>query len=95
LILAGRYYNSFHNFVVGRCLRYEINVPQLNGRASTFWWGASGSSPDGSIILRESESMYFIMTIDVESHSIALNRDDPSTVRQVHNEGLPPLLDLL
>lgn len=39
--------------------------------------------------------MYFIMTIDVESHSIALNRDDPSIVNQIHKEGLPPLLDLL
>jgi len=39
--------------------------------------------------------MHFIMTIDVESHSIALNREDPATVKQVHDEGLPLLLDLL
>ncbi len=39
--------------------------------------------------------MHFIMTVDVESHSIALNREDPAIVKQVHKEGLPPLLDLL
>lgn len=39
--------------------------------------------------------MHFIMTVDVESHSIALNREDSATVAQVYEEGLPPLLDLL
>ena len=38
--------------------------------------------------------MYFLMTIDVEAFSIPLNREDPSVIRQVHEEGLPLLLDL-
>jgi peptidoglycan/xylan/chitin deacetylase (PgdA/CDA1 family) len=39
--------------------------------------------------------MYFLMTIDVESHSIPLNRDDLHTVKLIHEEGLPGLLGLL
>jgi len=39
--------------------------------------------------------MYFLMTVDVESFSIPLNREDPGVVRQVHEEGLPRLLSLL
>jgi len=35
------------------------------------------------------------MTVDVESFSIPLNREDPGVVRQVHEEGLPRLLSLL
>jgi len=38
--------------------------------------------------------MEFLMTIDVESFSIPLNRCDLSTGRRVHEEGLPSLLDL-
>ena len=34
------------------------------------------------------------MTIDVEAFSIPLNREDPSVIKQVHEEGLPLLLDL-
>jgi len=39
--------------------------------------------------------MYFLMTADVESFSIPLNREDPGVVRQVHEEGLPRLLSLM
>jgi len=39
--------------------------------------------------------MHFLMTTDVESFSIPLNREDPGVVRQVHEEGLPRLLSLL
>ncbi len=39
--------------------------------------------------------MYFLMTNDVEAHSLSLNREDPGTVDQVHKVGLPRLLDLL
>ena len=38
--------------------------------------------------------MHFLMTVDVESHSIALNREDPEVISQIHKEGLPKLLDL-
>lgn len=38
--------------------------------------------------------MYFLMTVDVEAFSIPLNREDPGVVSQVHQEGLPSLLDL-
>lgn len=34
------------------------------------------------------------MTVDVEAFSIPLNREDPDTVRQIHKQGLPSLLDL-
>jgi len=39
--------------------------------------------------------MYFLMTNDVEAHSLSLNREDPGTVDQVRKVGLPRLLDLL
>ena len=39
--------------------------------------------------------MYFLMTADVESFSIPLNREDPGVVKQVHEEGLPRLLSLM
>ena len=39
--------------------------------------------------------MYFLMTNDVEAHSLSLNREDPGTVDLVHKVGLPRLLDLL
>lgn len=39
--------------------------------------------------------MYFLMTNDVESFSIALNRCDPDTAEKVYKVGLPRLLDLL
>ncbi|MDF2956350.1 MAG: Peptidoglycan/xylan/chitin deacetylase [Candidatus Alkanophagales archaeon MCA70_species_2] len=39
--------------------------------------------------------MYFLMTADVESFSIPLNREDPGVVKQVYEEGLPRLLSLL
>lgn len=39
--------------------------------------------------------MYFIMTSDVEHHSITLNREDKSVPKQIYNTGLPRLLDLL
>jgi peptidoglycan/xylan/chitin deacetylase (PgdA/CDA1 family) len=38
--------------------------------------------------------MYFLMTNDVESFSIPLNKLDTSTVREVYEVGLPRLLDL-
>lgn len=41
------------------------------------------------------DPMYFLMTNDVEAHSLSLNREDPGTVDQVHKVGLPRLLDLL
>ena len=37
--------------------------------------------------------MYFLMTTDVEEHSIALNRLDEETAWRVYLEGLPKLLD--
>ena len=39
-------------------------------------------------------SMYFLMTNDVESFSIPLNRLDPDTAREVYEVGLPRLLDI-
>ncbi|WP_135606652.1 polysaccharide deacetylase family protein [Methanococcoides sp. NM1] len=39
--------------------------------------------------------MYFLMTNDVEHHSIPLNREDQSIPDQIFNEGLPRLLDVL
>ena len=39
--------------------------------------------------------MYFLMTNDVEAHSLSLNREDPKTVDLVYQVGLPRLLDLL
>lgn len=39
--------------------------------------------------------MYFLMTNDVEHHSIPLNREDQSIPDQIYNEGLPRLLDVL
>lgn len=39
--------------------------------------------------------MYFLMTSDVEAHSLSLNREDPGIVDQVYKVGLPRLLDLL
>ncbi len=39
--------------------------------------------------------MYFLMTNDVEAHSLSLNREDPKTVDLVYRVGLPRLLDLL
>ena len=38
--------------------------------------------------------MYFLMTTDVEEHSIALNRLDEETAWRVYKEGLPRLLEL-
>ena len=38
--------------------------------------------------------MYFLMTNDVESFSIPLNKLDPNTAREVYNVGLPRLLDV-
>ena len=40
------------------------------------------------------EDLYFLMTNDVEEHSIALNRLDDGTAWRVYREGLPKLLDL-
>lgn len=39
--------------------------------------------------------MYFLMTSDVEHHSIQLNREDSSIPNQIYNTGLPRLLELL
>lgn len=39
--------------------------------------------------------MNFLMTIDVESFSIPLNRCDPETARQVYDQGLPRLIAVL
>ena len=44
---------------------------------------------------QDNDPMYFLMTNDVEAHSLSLNREDPGTVDQVHKVGLPRLLDLL
>ncbi|WP_440954694.1 polysaccharide deacetylase family protein [Methanosarcina sp. Mfa9] len=41
------------------------------------------------------EKMYFLMTNDVEHHSIQLNREDPNIPDQIYNVGLPRLLELL
>ena len=38
--------------------------------------------------------MYFLMTNDVESFSIPLNREDDATAQEVYEVGLPRLLDL-
>jgi hypothetical protein len=38
--------------------------------------------------------MYFLMTTDVESFSIPLNREDDATTRAVHEVGIPRLLEL-
>ncbi len=38
--------------------------------------------------------MYFLMTNDVESFSIPLNKMDPKTAREVYEVGLPRLLDV-
>ena len=38
--------------------------------------------------------MKFLLTIDVESQSINLNRDDPDTVRQINDVALPNLLEM-
>jgi len=38
--------------------------------------------------------MYFLMTVDVESFSIPLNRCDYETGKRVYEQGLPSLLDL-
>ena len=39
--------------------------------------------------------MYFLMTNDVEEHSLALNRLDDNTAKEVYEVGLPRLLALL
>ena len=39
--------------------------------------------------------MYFLMSNDVVSFSISLNRCDPDTAEKVNKIGLPRLLDLL
>ncbi len=39
--------------------------------------------------------MYFIMTADVESYSLFLNREDPATAQEVYDVGLPRTLKLL
>ena len=39
--------------------------------------------------------MHFLMTVDVESFSIPLNREDAEIARLVYEVGLPRLLDLL
>ena len=39
--------------------------------------------------------MHFMMTVDVESFSIPLNREDAEIARSIYEEGLPRLLDLL
>jgi hypothetical protein len=39
--------------------------------------------------------MEFLITIDVEGHSISLNREEPNTIRQIHNDALPKLLNIL
>ena len=38
--------------------------------------------------------MHFIMTTDVESFSIPLNREDSDVAKQIYEAGLPRLLDL-
>jgi len=39
--------------------------------------------------------MDFLMTADVEAHSLSLNREDPSIIKQVYGQGIPRLLSLL
>ena len=39
--------------------------------------------------------MHFIMTTDVESFSIPLNREDSDVAKQIYEVGLPRLLGLL
>lgn len=39
--------------------------------------------------------MYFLMTNDVEHHSIHLNKEDPNIPNQIYNTGLPRLLEIL
>ena len=46
-------------------------------------------------IQEDGDLMYFLMTNDVEAHSLSLNREDPGTVDLVYKVGLPRLLDLL
>jgi len=38
--------------------------------------------------------MHFLMTTDVESFSIPLNREDSDVAKQIYEVGLPRLLDL-
>ena len=38
--------------------------------------------------------MHFLMTTDVESFSIPLNREDSDVANQIYEVGLPRLLDL-
>ena len=38
--------------------------------------------------------MHFLMTTDVESFSIPLNREDSEVAKQIYEVGLPRLLDL-
>ena len=38
--------------------------------------------------------MHFLMTTDVESFSIPLNREDSDVAKQIYEVGLPHLLDL-
>ena len=45
-------------------------------------------------IVQDCDLMYFLMTNDVESFSIPLNRLDPDTAREVYEVGLPRLLDV-
>ena len=44
--------------------------------------------------MRKDTKMYFLMTNDVECFSIALNKLDTATVKEVYEVGLPRLLDL-
>ncbi|MCK5559601.1 MAG: polysaccharide deacetylase family protein [Thermoplasmata archaeon] len=39
--------------------------------------------------------MYFLLTADVESYSLFLNREDPATAQEVYDVGLPRVLKLL
>jgi peptidoglycan/xylan/chitin deacetylase (PgdA/CDA1 family) len=45
-------------------------------------------------VKKTEDQMYFLMTNDVESFSIPLNRLDDSTIQKVYEVGLPRLLDL-
>ena len=45
-------------------------------------------------IVGEIDNMHFLMTNDVESFSIPLNRLDHDTAKEVYNVGLPRLLDV-
>ena len=44
--------------------------------------------------MRKNTKMYFLMTNDVESFSIPLNKLDTGIVKEVYEVGLPRLLDL-